>query len=207
MSSKNEKSSEAIAPANPQAQAADKTISSIASVQAVPVADAVTPVAESIAEIASATAADVAPDAPILSSIRSIINEYVTAMSPGVPYEPKSMVKHQARLLRTIRTLINLDYVQFERGMDYLMFIIKEHRAGCFSDMYIRRVDHLLTTTGITSDEVRQFDRLLSVLCTIGRASNRANALTQVDLSLGLALVPTETARQNLGAYFSAMRH
>lgn len=137
--------------------------------------------------------------------LKAYFDTYVEALAPGKSVELKTGGKYQVKLYRTINSAINLQYTEFKEVFDYLLTLVKEHRAAAFSDVYVRRFDHLLHPS-MTKPEIHIYDQLLSVITTVGRSNDRSRALQQIDLGLAFRGVRPASAQQNLSAYFNAFK-
>jgi hypothetical protein len=138
-------------------------------------------------------------------AIIAYIGEYVVAMDPTKYQDAKTGVPRQKRLYTLISELARLEFLDFKVGMDKLLKLIFDYRHAAFSDLYSRRFFENLYPQ-MTHEQVREFDDLLSILVTVGSATNRSRAMTQVDLAAALKSVKNPKAQQNLSAYFSALR-
>lgn len=171
--------------------------------------------AVALAALSETPAAVEEPEAPLQTFVKKrsdkvealvgYIREYVERMHPSLPQDAKSGVPIQARLYRMLVELQKLDYVDFKDGMDDLLSLIFENRHAAFSDLYSRRFFEALYPT-LTHDQVREFDEVLSILVTVGSATNRSRAMRHVDLAAALKSVKNPKAQQNMSAYFGALR-
>ncbi|QXO10281.1 hypothetical protein pEaSNUABM37_00322 [Erwinia phage pEa_SNUABM_37] len=161
-----------------------------------------------LAQLAEASA-PVAPASTVRSdkadAIIGYIREYVVAMDPSKYQDAKSGVPRQKRLYTMLGELAKLEFLDFKIGMDNLLKLIFEYRHAAFSELYIRRFFENLYPS-LTHEQVREFDDLLSILVTVGSATNRSRAMTQVDLGAALKSIKNPKAQQNMSAYFSALR-
>lgn len=145
------------------------------------------------------------PTSEQADALIAYIQEYVVKMDPTKYQDAKSGVPHQKRLYNLISELARLEFLDFKVGMDKLLKLIFDYRHAAFSDLYSRRFFENLYPH-MTHEQVREFDDLLSILVTVGSATNRSRAMTQVDLAAALKSVKHPKAQQNLSAYFSALR-
>lgn len=145
------------------------------------------------------------PTSEQADALIAYIQEYVVKMDPSKYQDAKSGVPHQKRLYNLISELARLEFLDFKVGMDKLLKLIFDYRHAAFSDLYSRRFFENLYPQ-LTHEQVREFDDLLSILVTVGSATNRSRAMTQVDLAAALKSVKHPKAQQNLSAYFSALR-
>lgn len=145
------------------------------------------------------------PTSAQADALIAYIQEYVVKMDPAKYQDAKSGVPHQKRLYNLISELARLEFLDFKVGMDKLLKLIFDYRHAAFSDLYSRRFFENLYPQ-LTHEQVREFDDLLSILVTVGSATNRSRAMTQVDLAAALKSVKHPKAQQNLSAYFSALR-
>lgn len=158
-----------------------------------------------LSEAAPAPQVKVEPTSAQADALIAYIQEYVVKMDPTKYQDAKTGVPHQKRLYTLISELARLEFLDFKVGMDKLLKLIFDYRQAAFSDLYSRRFFENLYPQ-MTHEQVREFDDLLSILVTVGSATNRSRAMTQVDLSAALKSVKHPKAQQNLSAYFSALR-
>lgn len=193
-----------------------------------PVAEAVTaavsPVAnvlESAAVAAAVVVEEIAPvtdfetpvkvDMPALGDTsrvrtqKAIFDTYVDVVAPGKPINWEVMTNHHIRMCKALLESAGYPYIEFKEVYDYLLKLVKEHRAKAFSDIYVRRFDDRLYPK-MTKDQIMVADRLLSIITTVGRHNDRGRAVQQIDLALSLKAVKPAVAQQNLSAYFGAFR-
>lgn len=158
-----------------------------------------------LAEAAPLPQVKAEPTSAQADALIAYIQEYVVKMDPTKYQDAKSGVPHQKRLYNLISELARLEFLDFKVGMDKLLKLIFDYRHAAFSDLYSRRFFENLYPQ-LTHEQVREFDDLLSILVTVGSATNRSRAMTQVDLAAALKSVKHPKAQQNLSAYFSALR-
>ena len=158
-----------------------------------------------LAESIPAPVIDAEPTSDKATAIVAYIKEYVIKMEPSKYQDAKSGVPQQKRLYNLISELSKLEFLDFKVGMDSLLNLIFDYRHAAFSAFYSRRFFENLYPS-LTHEQIREFDDLLNILVTVGSATNRSRAMTQVDLAATLKSVKNPLAQQNLAAYFSALR-
>lgn len=143
---------------------------------------------------------------PEVKVIRQRIEEYIAQMGRNGSHRRNEGPKHQARLYQTLHAIMGLEPIKFKQAMDYLLDRVYEERAGAFSDVYVRRYFDLLTPQHLQSNQVKEFDNVLSLVTNVGYSKNRARALQQVDLQRALKNIQDAGKQQRMAAYFSALR-
>lgn len=136
---------------------------------------------------------------------KSIIDTYVDVVAPGKPINWDVMSNHHIKLCKALIESAGYPYIEFKEVYDHLLKQVKEHRAGAFGDLYVRRFDDRLYPK-MTKDQIATSDRLISIITTVGRHNDRGRALQQIDLAASLKDVKPALAQQNLSAYFGAFR-
>lgn len=140
-----------------------------------------------------------------VEALTNYVREYIDRMDPSKYHDAKSGVPLQARLYRLLAEMMKLDYVEFKDAMDELLKLVFEYRHAAFSDLYSRRFFEALYPT-LTHDQVRAFDEILSIIVTVGSATNRQRAMKHIDLGAALKSVKDAKSQQNMSAYFGALR-
>lgn len=136
---------------------------------------------------------------------KAIFDTYVEVTAPGLPVDWVLMTNHHIKLCKALIEAAGYPYIEFKEVYDYLLRLVKEHRAKSFSDIYVRRFDDRLYPK-MTKDQIAIADRLISIITTVGRHNDRSRALSQIDLAASLKPVKPALAQQNLSAYFGAFR-
>lgn len=136
---------------------------------------------------------------------KGIIDTYVEVVAPGKPINWEVMSNHHIKLCKALIESAGYPYIEFKEVYDHLLKKVKEHRAGAFGDLYVRRFDDRLYPK-MTKDQIGIADRLISIITTVGRHNDRGRALQQIDLSASLKDIRPALAQQNLSAYFGSFR-
>lgn len=140
-----------------------------------------------------------------VEALMGYLTEYVEFMNPNNYMDAKKGIPKQRRLYTLLTELNTLDYVEFNEAMGRLLSLVYNHRHAAFSDLYVRRFFEQLYPQ-MTHAQIHEFDNLIGIIVPVGSAQNRSKALAQIDLNFALGAVTDGKARQNLAAYFSALR-
>lgn len=135
--------------------------------------------------------------------VLSTLEEYVTKMRPGHMVGERDGAVQQQRLYRTLKTAMALpDVKDFRAAMDAIMETIAQHRNGCFGEYHVYR---FVENVQLSSDDRKEFERLMHLLITLAPAGDRAAILNaQLDLNVILVNVKQEEVKQRFLAY---LRH
>lgn len=132
--------------------------------------------------------------------VLSTLEEYVTKMRPGHMVGDREGAIQQQRLYRTLKTAMALpDVKDFRAAMDAIMETIAQHRNGCFGEYHVYR---FVENVQLSSDDRKEFERLMHLLITLAPAGDRAAILNaQLDLNVILVNVKQEEVKQRFLAY------
>jgi len=143
---------------------------------------------------------------PEVKVIRQRIEEYIAQMGRNGTHRRNEGPKLQARLYKTLHAVMALEPIKFKQAMDYLLDRVYEERAGAFSDVYVRRYFDMLSPEHLQTNQVKEFDNVLSLVTNVGYSKNRSRALKDVDLQRALKNIQDAGKQQRMAAYFSALR-
>lgn len=132
--------------------------------------------------------------------VLSTLEEYVAKMRPGHMVGDREGAIQQQRLYRTLKTAMALpDVKDFRAAMDAIMETIAQHRNGCFGEYHVYR---FVENVQLSSDDRKEFERLMHLLITLAPAGDRAAILNeQLDLNVILVNVKQEEVKQRFLAY------
>lgn len=183
------------APAAP-AQSAEST-EQPAVVEPTPAATETTQALVQAAESASTRFGGVSDSVKV---VLSTLEEYVAKMRPGHMVGDREGAIQQQRLYRTLKTAMALpDVKDFRAAMDAIMETIAQHRNGCFGEYHVYR---FVENVQLSSDDRKEFERLMHLLITLAPAGDRAAILNeQLDLNVILVNVKQEEVKQRFLAY------
>lgn len=114
-----------------------------------------------------------------LEMVREGLNEYLDIMKPGRSHVRGEGPAAQAKLYRTIKTVLRMDGSRFIRAFGELLKVVNENRKGAFDERYLFRYFDSLV---LTSPERRNFERILNLLITTADPKTRTKAIEQVDI-------------------------
>lgn len=136
----------------------------------------------------------------LLKAVQDRLTEYVSKMSPGQRITATDGAFQQRQLWQgVINTLLQQPPPVFIDGWTYFLTVVHQNRQGCFSPAYMNRFREELR---LTTDDRRNFERLLHLAYVTADASSRALSLRQIDMNQILVRLPNELMRQKIVAFY-----
>ncbi len=129
------------------------------------------------------------------------LQEYVTAMKPGIPLTTKDGVLYQRKLWNCIQLTLRQENAEFISHYAELLRVVKEHRKTVFSERYVYR---FFSELNLGAEELTNFKRLVNLLLCTCDISSRHLALKQIDMRTTLSSMTDEQQRQRLAAFYEA---
>lgn len=126
--------------------------------------------------------------------------DYVAGMAPGKPLTNEAGVAFQMSLWNSIKIMLAKQGSEFVLHYSEMLKTIRENRRGAFSERHLFRFFEYLR---ISSEDRRNFERLLNLMVVTCDPGLRQLALRQVDMRSSLSGLKSEQQRQNICAYYA----
>ena len=158
------------------------------------------PTVEPIVETPVSTAPDLSTYSPLFQIAASDLDTYVKNMARNVPQTATSGAMYQVGLYRTFQKFLALEAQEFKVGMDLLLSVIYQNRDDVFNDSNPFRFSESVT---LRETDRKLFNRLLNLFIVASAPATRKAAIERVNLQETIKLLPSETCKQLLIAYFA----
>ena len=140
------------------------------------------------------------PEEVSVSKLEEFLSNYLREMAPRVPMTDKLGAMNQYGLWKTLESVINSDSNVFRDDFKVVLKYFSDYADSSFGPRYIYRFSEYWEWS---TDELDVFQKLINILLLTADPSKRAAGLKQVDLSKALGVGFTDTAKSNIGSFFS----
>lgn len=141
-----------------------------------------------------------------LTVIEQNLQNYIEAMTPGRSHRGDEGPQHQIRLYRTIMMVLRQKGADFNEAYGLLLKTVLEHREDVFHEMYIfRYMDTRRMQSGLTSNERRNFERVLNMVMTTCNPKTRARTIQQVDINATMMGFNDPEMHERVTAFYRGM--
>lgn len=130
------------------------------------------------------------------------LDEYVKKMAPGVSHVGNEGAAQQVKLFRTIQTVLRQEGAQFTRMFSELLAVVHRHRDTVFHERYLYRY---FDAMALTSQERRNFERVLNLLITTANPATRGKATKQVDIDATMTGFKNPEMHQRVVGFYSGV--
>jgi hypothetical protein len=134
-----------------------------------------------------------------LAALVDRLDDYVSAMGPGMPVDPRQGGSRQAALWNLIKGVLRAKPEEFTLQYSELLAVIHRHRTTVFSERYAFRFFNELK---LASTERVNFERVLNVLLATCNPQTRRVAFRQVDIKNSLRSMNDEALIERVLAYY-----
>jgi len=128
------------------------------------------------------------------------IDEYVAAMEPSKPVDPRQGAFHQKKLWEAIRSVIKADPMEFVPLYTELLFRINQHRDGCFSKKYANR---FFDSIDIKSSDMRVFAKVMNLMLATASPGTRHIVAKQINLPRIFREMEDESIIEKFSAFYA----
>ncbi len=134
-----------------------------------------------------------------LQALVDRLHDYVTAMGPAVPVDPRQGGTHQAALWSAIRGVLRSSPEEFTLQFSELLLVIHRNRTTVFSERYVFR---FFSELKLPSTDRLNFERVLNVLLATCNPQSRRMAYRQVDVKNAFRGLNDEALIERVLAYY-----